>query len=79
MSDICPHGLRDDDDRYAGVWAAPFSKCGCCGTAFPYIDSSSSGPSGGTSHSWTKDRCEGCGGHYIESRWSASGGPLAAD
>jgi hypothetical protein len=37
----CEHGVAADDGRYDGVWAAPFSRCTCCGILFPYIDMAS--------------------------------------
>lgn len=62
----CEHGVARGDGRYVGVWAAPFSECGCCGVSFPYIDAAWGGPDGSGGRSWTKDRCEACGGHYVE-------------
>ena len=59
----CEHGKSGDDGRFTGLWNAPFSKCMCCGTMFPYIDSFSWGPTESEGRSWTpKDRCESCGG-----------------
>jgi hypothetical protein len=66
----CEHGVAGDDPRYQGMWAAPFSKCLCCGIHFPYIDSASYGDKGlQQSRTWTpKDRCAACGGEYVEYR-----------
>jgi hypothetical protein len=73
MTDIrsrqCEHGLSAADGRYQGLWAAPFSRCKCCGIDYPYIDSfqmSASGKSSG--RYFSKDRCQGCGGVYAD--WS---------
>lgn len=72
----CKHGVSADDGRYDGVWAAPFSKCTCCGVSFPYIDSVwyMGDRSGG--RSWTKDLCAECGGHYI--KWGEDDGVRVA-
>jgi hypothetical protein len=65
----CEHGVSRNDGRYVGTWAAPFSECGCCGVAFPYIDSGSYGSQGFHTTTWTpKDRCAACGGKYVEHR-----------
>ena len=62
----CEHGVSRNDGRYVGTWAAPFSECGCCGVAFPYIDSGSYSDAGFHTVTWMpKDRCAACGGTYI--------------
>lgn len=66
MEKRCPHG--SDVSRYDGMaFAAPFSQCQCCGVNFPYVDSGC-WSSGGEewSMNWTLDKCDACGGHYVE-------------
>lgn len=66
----CEHGRRRDDGHHLGVWAAPFSECRCCGVVFLYLDTVMTTDLCGWSRTWTKDRCQECGGHYVERRWS---------
>ena len=66
MVDRCPHGMSPDDGRFDGTWAAPFSRCQCCEVWFPYIDTAMWGMKHSKGKSWTKDKCAGCGGHYVE-------------
>lgn len=68
MPPRCVHGVSRGDGRFAGLWAAPFSECRCCGTSFPYVDSGSFGEHETATRTWwPKDQCPQCGGRYVES------------
>ena len=63
----CEHGVSEGDGRFQGAYNCPFSRCLCCGTHFPYIDSGSFGADEIKTRTWTpKDRCGACGGEYVE-------------
>jgi hypothetical protein len=71
----CEHGASGDDGRYKGLWLAPFSKCGCCGVAFPYVEAAAYSEGGSAwGRLWTpKDRCSACGGRYEEAQATPTG------
>lgn len=62
----CKHGASQNDGRYKGVWAAPFDRCDCCGTFYPYIDMGYWTPDKSYTRTWTKGKCPSCGGRYEE-------------
>jgi hypothetical protein len=70
MSHVCTHGASDNwwwKSLPGGVWAGGLAICECCKSEFGYIDMAQVTSNGkSASKTWTKDRCERCGGHYID-------------
>ncbi len=71
---VCEHGKQAGSvPNWQGGWNGPSSRCSCCLSIFGYIDSFSAGSDSGHSRSWQpKDKCEQCGGKYVEHSWGSS-------